>query len=140
MNLPSGQKKTPAGRLTPGRLSFSRKRVQRYGLFWQPPNFTRTFLQENAKKLQADRKTERTYKTDTLLYYRGRGKEGKNTVNSERRPCGEPQGTVGEAIGERKERDRGRTSARLGTDENAIGELKCTRRFSDAVESKRRKR
>ena len=51
--------------------------MQRYCLFRQPPNFTATFLQENAKKLQADRKTERTHKTDTLLYYR-EGAEREN--------------------------------------------------------------
>ena len=56
-------------------------------------------------------------------YYRGRGKEEKNSGNSERGPCGEPQGTVGKAIGERKGRDWGRKSARMGTDKNAIGEL-----------------
>ena len=104
-----------------------RKRVQRYCLFRQPPNFTATFLQENAKKLQADRKNERTHKDNTLLYYRGRGKEKKNTGNSEGGPCGEPQGTVGKAIGERKERDWGRKRARMGTDENVIGEVEKRR-------------
>ena len=133
MNLHSGQKKTPAGRLTPGRLSFSRKRVQRYSLFRQPPNFTATFLQENAKKLQTDRKTERTYKTDTLLYYRGRGKEEKTRGTAKGGPCGEPQGTVGEAIGERKERDWGGKSARMRTEENAIGEVKSERAFGEMM-------
>jgi len=132
MNFRSGQKKTPAGRLTPGRLSFSRKRVQRYGLFRQPPNFTATFLQENAKKLQQDRKTERTHKTDTLLYYR-EGEKAKNTGNSERGPCGEPQGTVGKAIGERKVRDWGRTNTRMGTGENAIGEVESERAFGEMM-------
>jgi len=89
-------------------------------------------LQENAKKLQADRKTERTHKEDTLLYYR-EGEKAKNTGDSERGPCGEPQGTVGRAIGERKERDWGGKSARLGTEENAIGDLESERAFGEMM-------
>jgi len=89
--------------------------------------------------LQADRKTERTHKDNTLLYYRGRGKEEKNTGNSEGGPCGEPQGTVGKAIGERKGRDWGRKRARMGTDENAIGEVEKRRRLGEKQARARRK-
>ena len=65
----------------------------------------------------------------TPYYIIGKGKKRKTQGDSERGPCGEPQGTVGEAIGERKERDRGRTNTQMRTDEDAIGEVESERAF-----------
>jgi len=67
----------------------------------------------------------------TPYYIIGKGKKRKTRGDSERGPCGKPQGTVGRAIGETSERDWGGKSARLGTDENAIGELEKRRRLNE---------
>jgi len=84
-------------------------------------------MQKSCKQTE---KTKELTKS-TPYYIIGEGRKRKNYGNSEWGPCGEPQGTVGRAIGERKARDWGGKRARLGTEENTIGELEKRRRLDE---------